>query len=304
MTKRSETTGYLFAIANMVTYGLLPVVAHYFVSSINPLLFGGITALVGSLPLLGYIHKKQFSGELFSHRNTKLLLIIGLLEIFGTFTFYVGTKYTSGINTGLLLQLEPFYGIILAVLFLGEVVSINHILATFIMVIGAIVVVFKGFANINIGDILIFVTPIWYQISNTISKPLLKKVSDPMILPTAKLLITGIFLTIIIPLLDPSSLRGLFTLHNIFWLLLYGIIFRTLDQVTWFLAIKHIPLSKASSIIPLSVAISFFGSIIFLHETPVFRQYLGLILIAGGLIWFSVLHLRSNRKKSKNIVNP
>lgn len=299
MKTKSETIGYLFAVANMVTYGLLPVVAHYFVSSINPLLFGGITALIGSLPLLGYIHNKNYDKELFSHKNINLLLAIGILEILGTFTFYVGTKYTSGINTGLLLQLEPFYGIILAILFLGEVVSLNHILATLIMVIGAIIVVFKGFANINIGDILIFVTPVWYQISNTISKPLLKRVSDPMILPTAKLIITGIFLTIIIPVVYPSSLQGLFTLRNIFWLIIYGIIFRTLDQVTWYQAIKRIPLSKASSIIPLSVAISFFGSVIFLHETPVFRQYLGLILIAGGLIWFSFLHLQPALKRRK-----
>lgn len=290
-----QSLGYLFAVLNMVTYGLLPVFAHYFVTTLHPLVFGGATALVGSLPFLFFSRNEKRSVKIY----LKPLFIIGIIELLATITFFVGTKFTSGINTGLLLQLEPFYGILLAALFLGEIVRLTHVLATVLMVFGAFIVVYKGVDQINIGDLLIFVTPALYQISNTVAKSFINKLRNVSIVPAAKMFISGIGVLLIALLFAGQSINQLFLPQNIISILFFAFIFRTLDQVTWYQAIKYLPLSKASSIIPLSVVVSFFGSMIFLKETPNIQQYFGLFFIGGGLLWFSILHFHIADSKNK-----
>jgi len=42
----------------------------------------------------------------------------------------------------------------------------------------------------------------------------------------------------------------------------------------------------------LSVAISFLGSILILKEIPSTNQYLGLLLIGGGMLWLTLQHFK------------
>ncbi len=290
-----QSLGYVFAILNMVTYGLLPVFAHYFVTTLNPLLFGGATALIGSIPFLFFSRNEKRS-----HLKIYLkpLIAVGLIELLATITFFIGTKFTSGINTGLLLQLEPFYGILLAALFLGEIVRISHVFATLLMVIGAFIVVYKGVDRFNVGDLLIFITPALYQISNTVAKSFINKLRNIFIVPAAKMFVSGTGVLLIALIFAGQSISQLFLPQNVAAILFFAFIFRTLDQITWYQAIKYLPLSKASSIIPLSVAVSFFGSIFFLKEIPSLRQYLGLLAISAGLLWFSLLHLQQRNDRT------
>lgn len=298
--QNKEVKGFTFAILDMVTYGLLPVFSNYFVKTIDPLLFGGVTTLIGSAPLLLKLKLKNQEKDLYSQKFMKPLLGIAVLATAGSFFFFVGTKYTTGINTGLLIQLEPFYAILLSAIFLGEVIKRNQIMATLIMVLGAVVLVYKGLDQLNIGDIFIVFAPIFFQASHMIAKKIMNKVSDTDVIPAARLLYSGLLLTIFAFIVHPSSFQQLFSLQNILSIIVFAFIFRALDFYLWYQAIKRIAVSKAAAVIPLAAAISFIGSVFFLKEIPDVKQYLGLFLIMGGLIWFSIIHLRSSNKESKN----
>jgi O-acetylserine/cysteine efflux transporter len=293
-----EVKGFIFAILDMITYGLLPVFSNYFVKTIDPLLFGGLTTLIGSTPLLLKLKLKGQEKDLFSFRFTKPLLGIAILATVGSFFFFVGTKYTSGINTGLLIQLEPFYAIVLSAIFLGEVIKKNQIMATLTMVLGAVVLVYKGIDRLNIGDIFIVFAPMFFQASHMIAKKIMDKVSDTDVIPAARLLYSGFLLTALAFIVRPSSFQQLFSLQNVISIIIFAFIFRALDFYLWYQAIKRISVSRAAAVIPLAAAISFIGSIFFLKEIPNAKQYLGLSLIMGGLIWFSIIHLKENKKDS------
>lgn len=291
-----QALGYILALLDMVTYGSLPVVAHYFVSTIDPLLFGGLSTLIGSLPLLLLLKKQKNIHTVFADKVRNKLLIIAAILTCASITFFIGTKLTSGINTGLLLQTEPLFAVVLSALFLGEILRIPQIIATLFMVTGAFIVIYRGASNLNLGDFLILSTPVFNQIAHVITKRIMTENINGTVISAARLFYGGIFLTFLAIIVNPKSLLELGNPNVLLSILVFAFIWRTLDVTLWYQAIQRISLSKASAILPLAAAISFLGSIVLLKETPALQHYLGLLLIGGGLVWFSFLHLRQRQK--------
>lgn len=292
-----EKLGFTFAILDMITYGFLPVAAHYFVATIDPLLFGGLATLVGSIPILGILKKQNKVRELFRKDLIKPLLIIAVILNCSTIVFLLGTKITSSINTGLLIQTEPIYAIIFGSLFLKEIIRLPQVIATLLMIAGASIVVLKGGMQFNIGDLLILSGPVFNQTAHIIAIKAMKTKTNAMVISGARLFFGGILLTLVAILVNPTSLRQLVNIHTLAAIIFFGIIFRALDVTLWYQALERIPLSKASAVLPVAAAISFFGSIIFLKESPTAQQFVGLLAIIAGLVWFSLLHLRKPDKK-------
>ena len=183
-----EKSGFLFALGDMVTYGLLPVFSHYFVVMINPLLFGGLTMIVGSIPLIIAMIRASTVRLLYKGGHLgKLVGFVGLTTL-GSIFFFLGAKFTSGINTGLLTQIEPLYALALAVLIMKEKTTLKQVMSMTIMVIGAMVLSYRGFGKINLGDILIVTAPLFFQISHLIAKQINSETNEPNLIPTARLL--------------------------------------------------------------------------------------------------------------------
>ncbi|MBI5123193.1 DMT family transporter [Candidatus Roizmanbacteria bacterium] len=291
-----ETTGFIFALSDMVTYGLVAVFANYFVRNINPQLFAATTTLLGSFPLLIQLKIQNKQYDLYSPKFLPYFLIISLLTAIATSLFFAGTKLTSGINTGLLIQLEPIYAIILAGIFLKEVITGNQIAVTIVMVLGALFLVYKGTSQLNFGDILILITPIFFQISHLFSKRIVDKVSDVNIIPAARLFYSGIILTVFAFVINPLSFKQILDFNNFISIIFFAFIFRTLDLALWYQAIARISIAKASALIPFAAVVSFTGSIIFLKEVPRLNQYIGLVLILGGLTYLSLIHLKTAKE--------
>lgn len=299
MRNNKEIVGFGFAVLDMVTYGLLPVFSHYFVTQMDPLFFSGIVTVLGSLPLFARLKLKKKNFEIGPSPFLKPLLIIGILNAFATFLYFEGTKLTSGINTGLLTQLEPFFSIVLAAIFLGEALMINQLLATVLMVIGAAVIVYSKTSPLNLGDVMILSVPIFSQISHIFAKKVINKVSDVSVIPATRLLYSGVLLLILAVVVNPSSFGALLSPQNIISIILFAFIFRTLDQLFWYLALERIPLARTSAVLPLAVAISFVGSVLILKEVPLPKHYFGMLLIFGGLLWLTVLQFRASKAKSE-----
>ena len=292
---QSKKLGFLFAILDMGTFGLLPVVSHYFVATMDPLVFSGAATLIGSIPLIFWLGTKNKLNQLYSKKYLPNLLLLAVLSTIGSILYFVGTKFTSGLNTGLLTQIEPFYAILLAVIVLKEVIGKNQIFATLLMVLGAGIVIYKGAMGFNIGDILVLLSPLVMQVSHLFAKKVYEKHADSNLVPTARLLFSGLLLLLIAMFVSPSSLAQLLSVKVIISVVFFGIVFRCLDFVLWYQAISRISVSKASAVIPLAVAISFVGSVFFLKESVSGYQLFGLFFILGGLIWLSKIHLAEEK---------
>lgn len=109
----------------------------------------------------------------------------------------------------------------------------------------------------------------------------------------------GILLTVFAVIIHPNQVVQLFKVENIISILFFGFILRALDFSLWYEAMKRVPLSKLSAVLPVAAAVSFFLSIVFLKETANLKQYLGLGFILGGLVWMSYLQTKINVSKSK-----
>lgn len=163
---------YFILLLGMTLWGMYPLFTHRFVLNLDPLFLVSISTLVASVPFIIQLIIKKELNQLFSVKVLKVLLLVALFTAVGQVFLFVGTKLTSGTNTGLLLQVEPIYSLILGVLFFGEIFGSSQIGATLLMVVGAMTIVYKGGVNINIGDILILLSPLMYQISHAVAKNL------------------------------------------------------------------------------------------------------------------------------------
>lgn len=286
----NKRLGLILACLDMVTFGLLPILSHYFVATIDPILFAGAATFFGSVPLVIWLQKKNCLNQLYSKKYLPSLLSIAVLTTAASIFYFVGTKLTSGLNTGLLTQIEPFYALLLGIIVLRETISTNQILATLTMVAGAVIIIYQGAARLNLGDILVCLSPLLIQLSHLFAKKVYARKADSNIVPTARLLFSGILLLGIVLITNPGAFSQLANLKTLITLILFGLIFRCLDFILWYQAIARISVSRASAVIPLAIAISFLGSVFFLKETVSNYQWLGLFFILGGLIWLSKIH--------------
>ncbi|SRR6266498_205334 len=290
--------GLILAVCSMIIYGLNPIFAHYFVKNIDPLLLGGLSLIIASLPLL--FHVKFYRKIRFTQKKIFLhpLFFIVFFASIAEMLFYIGTKLTSGINTALLIQIEPIYSIILASVFLGEIIKIRQIFAILTIVTGAAVVIYKGSAALNLGDVLVILSPLFYQLSHLNAKRIINKVPDENIIPGVRLFYAGALLTILALVGNPLSFYQLFSLVNVASIVMYGI-YLSLDYFLWYQVLKRLPLPIASAFLPFAVFVSLFGATVFLKEPIVFHQYIGILFIVVGLLWLSTTYIRYSIKKDK-----
>src|SRR5262249_2116425 len=158
-------------------------------------LFGGLATAAGALPLLASLSPAA-RAEVFSARFSLPFAGIALFNGLATAALFFGTKLTSGTNTGLLLQLEPFYSILLAVSLLGEPGKPSEAGATAVMVAGAAVILVRPGLTWNAGDLLVAVAPLFHQLSHVVTKRrLLGRVSATAAIPAGRLLYSGLAVT-------------------------------------------------------------------------------------------------------------
>jgi drug/metabolite transporter (DMT)-like permease len=280
-------TGIIFGLCSMCIYGLLPVFSNRLVREIDPFLFAGITTLLGSLPLLVQLKISGDLTDVFSPRFRTTILLISLAAGIGTLLFFMGTSMTSAINTGLLEQSEPIYSMILGAILLKEKIGKHQLIATVLMISGAVLVVFQGSTPINLGDILVLSGPLFFQIAHLFAKQILPLVSHTNVVPAGRLLYGGIGLTLIAAIIRPESFELL--LDGEIWLkmILFAIIFRSLDLYCWYQALARLPLAKLSALLPVGAAVSFTGAVFILGEQAEARQWGGMLVILIGLLLIS-----------------
>ncbi|MCR4276798.1 MAG: DMT family transporter [Candidatus Roizmanbacteria bacterium] len=274
---------YLVLLLGMILWGLFPIVTHRFVFSLDPVLLVSISTLTASIPFFILLFAKKEMNQFFSLKYLKTMLGVAFFTAAGQGLLFIGTKITSGTNTGLLLQVEPIYSLILGTIFLGEILKRGQIGATLAMVIGAVTIVYKGGVNINLGDILILLSPLMFQISHLIGKKLLNNKIDVNLILASRQFYGGIMLLLFTFLTNGSAI-SLFNVNIITTGLCLGM-FTAVVALCWYSSIKKVPVSVASSFIPITALVSLAASAIFLKEVISPQQFIGFFFIVGGMLW-------------------
>ena len=280
----------------MVLWGLYPIVTHYFVRSLDPLFLVLISTFASSLPFIAIQFLQKNQRKLISKKTIQALLPVALFASLGHILLFVGTKYTTGVNTGLLLQIEPIYAMILGVIFFKEIFGLGRIGSTLTMILGAMIIIYKGGAALNIGDVFILLAPLMYQISHTLAKKLMNKGVDTTLILAGRMFYGGIIILIFVFIYDKILLNLLFSLENVASGVFLGF-YLAIVVFLWYSALKRIPISTGSAFLPLTALVSLAGSALFLKESISIQQYIGFFLIVGGMIWISRLPVAKSYKK-------
>lgn len=271
----------------MVVYGLMPVGAKYLMDGFDPLLFAGVASCIGAVPFWGHSYSRGVGHLLWGGRFARPLFYVVILTAIANGLFFVGLHFTTAMNAGLLEQIEPVYAALLSVLFLGERISRLQMIATSCMVLGALSVAYQGYAGFNPGDLMILSAPLLFQIAHLIAKRILPDLPQVFILPAVRLMYGGLLMIAVALCIDPVSFASL--LDPQLWVCagVFGLFFRTLDLGLWYQALRYVPLSVVSALLPIGAGVGFFAAILFLGEVPFPHHYIGIALIALGLILLS-----------------
>jgi drug/metabolite transporter (DMT)-like permease len=261
---------------------------------INPLFAASMTSFIGCIiPFILLIRNKALK-IIFKKENLKELLLIGFFGTVMTYAlFFSGAKLTTGINTAILLQVEPIYSILLSFFILKEKVTVKQVLATLLIVVGIVAVVYNVSFSFNLGDLFILLTPLFYQLSHVISKKVINKYGTYAI-QSARYFYGGIMLLVISTLFGMNQFNLLTEFSNLSIILALGIIVAGIGTLSFYESIKRINLSKTTALISPYSVIGVILAWLVLKETPTLYQIIGLILILFGI--FALTKIRSEKR--------
>jgi len=300
--EKKEKEGIIFVIITIFIAGALPVIIKYGTGLINPMFFASFSSLIAGIFLFKLAILKGNWKILFNKRYLLRLLLIGFFGItLSNICFFFGVTLTSGINSSILLVIEPLYAIFIGYALLNEKIILKQIFFTMIIMLGTLVVIYRVEFIFNWGDLLVLLTPLCWQIAHFFSKRLMASYKEitPMLIATARTLYGGIFLFIL------SSVEGAnqydkLRITNILLLLIFqGIIGFALHYSIWYEAIKRLNLSKATTLVSVYPTFSILLAWIILKEFPTFYQLAGFALIMVGI--FGLSGIKSEHRQ-KNVL--
>ncbi|HER23782.1 MAG TPA: DMT family transporter [Candidatus Atribacteria bacterium] len=297
--EKQEKEGIICVIITIFIAGALPIIIKYGTGIINPLFFATFSSLIAGIFLLKIAIIKGNWGILIDKRYFFYFLLIGFFGItLSNICFFFGVTLTSGINSSILLQIEPLYAILIGYLLLNEKITPKQIFFTAIIMLGTLVVVYRAKFIFNWGDLLVLLTPLCWQIAHFFSKRLMTnhKEVNPMLIATARTLYGGVFLLIL------SSAKGInqydkLGVRSVLLILLFqGIIGFALHYSIWYEAIKRLNLSKATTLVSVYPTFSIALARLILKEIPNFYQIAGFGIIIMGV--FGLSRIKSEHREN------
>lgn len=289
-----ETIGMIFVLIQTLAAAIQPVFTKFIVGAINPLFAASITSLVGCIISLILLIRSKGLKIFFNKKNLKEVLMIGFLGTTMLYLlFFQGAQLTSGINTAILLQSESIYSLILSYFVLKEKINSRQILATLLIIAGVIIVIFNGTVSLNIGDVFILLTPLFYQFSHVMAKKTIKRIGTVPV-QFGRYFFGGLILILMSSSLGMNQFNLLTNYQNLTVIFMLGIIVSGVGTLAFYEAIKRINLSKTTAMIAPYSIISVILAWFVLKEIPTVYQIIGLMLILIGI--FSLSKIRSEKR--------
>ncbi len=274
-----ETEGTTLAFIVLILLSLDPVVIK--ANPSNPISFIAASALFAS-SLLWIAGRKSVVKDIRKRPDDlKRAFLTGLFATAVAYSLLAyGTGLSSAINSALLTRFEVFYSFVISWVLLKERITKRAILAAVMLIAGVFIVVLRGGMSVRKGDVLLLLTPFFWQIGHAMAK---KTGYSAVTIATLRNTFGGLLL------LPVAIITGFeFTKFS----LAEGIIMALIQSV-WYGSIRRINLSKATAILTPAPALTVVLSYTILGEIPAINQLIGLGLITLGTIIVS-------REKSGN----
>lgn len=202
--------------------------------------------------------------------------------------FFEGSQRASAIEIALCVQVEPAFSLLLAWFALRHRPTPARVLATTAILAGVGLAVGIEHARASSGIWLLLATPLAWQLSHLVVLRRLVGV-PPHVITAARYTIGGALLIVAwLARGGPSALPPADAWPRLALLLpIQGIVLGWCGTYTWYNAIAHLDLARATAIVVPSVPLLSFGAtFLVLGEVASPREWLGLAITAAGVVAF------------------
>src|SRR5215211_3030215 len=301
--------GYLSAIIAAILFGSVSTITKPVLVDLNPLSISSLTYIIAGLSLIPFVKfsftnsnsntnndtskttnntlnkKRKWTDN--NRKNYFLLLLTSLCgAVIAPSLFFYGLSNSSASDSSILINGEVLFSILLAIVFFNEKLIKREILAIILVLVGIVILTTKmqfssnSFLELNIGNILIVGSTLFWALDNNISKILSKTFHIPKII-VLKTLIGGsllFILTIIVFGIEEFDVN----IIHIPYLVFAGSLGFGASLFFFLHSLKRIGTIKTMLLFSTS---SIFGMIfakLFLNENITFYQIIAVGVILGG----------------------
>ncbi len=287
--------------------GTVAVLAATFLAGLNVYLLRIGTMLIPQMPFVSVsLTMAGFILLIASIVLGKGLLVLGArkyiakllwIGVVGTSVPVVLVAYGVSLSTvgnSFLLQTEFVYSMFLSYLLLRERITGTQILLTVLSFLGVALILTGGaITAINIGDVFFLLAPLFYQLAHVVAKGILWKV-DPFVVVMYRLLTAGLALVLVSIALGQNPLPEVSGNSEAMLVAFYNSLSFSIGNSLWYFGMKHINLSKATSIMIAYPLVAAILAVFMIGEilSPV-------KIVGASLVFLSTLKLSQVRSVSR-----
>ena len=279
------------ALGAVIFWGFSFIATKVALREVHPVTLLALRYAIGALFLLliQYGRNKAFL-RIFSYRDWVQIFLLSAVGVSGLGLLQAyGLLYTTAINTGWIIAINPILIILAARLFLGETITVRKISGIFLGFCGIFLIISKGVFSLSLfrsssifGDLLVLTSALAWTTFTVLGKGFISRFT-PLSAVTV-IMVSGFF--IILPL---SLLKGGWStlLHlslpasmGIFFL---GIFCSGLAYLLWYSALGKKDSSVVGTYLYLEPLVTLIGAYLFLGE-----EIYWITLMGGGMTLIGV----------------
>jgi drug/metabolite transporter (DMT)-like permease len=209
---KKESIGYVSAIIAAILFGSVSTITKPVLEDQNALSISSLLYIIAGLSLLPLmtlssfnsdnIITREYSSNTKSNRKYFLLLVTSICgAVIAPSLFFFGLSNTSASDSSILINGEVLFSILLAIIFFSEKLIKREIISIILVLAGIVILTTNmqtsnSFLELNIGNIMIVGSTLFWALDNNISKIISKTIHIPKII-VLKSLIGGSVLFIL-----------------------------------------------------------------------------------------------------------
>ena len=269
--------------------GFSPIIGGLSVNLISPVLLVLLASAMGFVYFLLPVTKNKQLAAMFDKKYIgKYFLISNLGNALPFCAMLYALKWTTPANIAILNQVEMLYSLLFCAIFLKEKITLKQIIASFLIITGATILMFEGGITPHLKGDLIVVFCVWmFQASHILIKKLPRKIDDNLIC-AAKNFYSIPVLIILMFLFEPNPV---FSYEPILFLVIVymGVIRYGLSYSLWVYAIRNLELAKTTAVALSFPALTLVLSVFFGYDKFSLFNISGLVLTMAGALWLNEL---------------
>jgi len=279
------------ALGAVIFWGFSFIATKVALREVHPVTLLALRYAIGALFLLliQYGRNKAFL-RIFSYRDWVQIFLLSAVGVSGLGLLQAyGLLYTTAINTGWIIAINPILIILAARLFLGETITVRKISGIFLGFCGIFLIISKGVFSLSLfrsssifGDLLVLTSALAWTTFTVLGKGFISRFT-PLSAVTV-IMVSGFF--IILPL---SLLKGgwstLLHLSLPAWMGIFflGIFCSGLAYLLWYSALGKKDSSVVGTYLYLEPLVTLIGAYLFLGE-----EIYWITLMGGGMTLIGV----------------